>query len=282
MKLLGKIKDKVLSFFAILFLLSLVVFFVGVITDFKYTWLSAICFIMVLPAINMWIWQWAETKKSKKFANKILLISIAISLFVIVYILNMGNLGVIPAVLIFSLAAIYFGWIAWAFILTCDQWWQKLLVVLGICLVAIFVWFINDYAIKVKTDNLSDIVHMNIFEGLNPPITKKSFIKQNGLPENIDVDYEEDDDNRYKVETLEYLKNDGKFYVIFIDEDYSDGYIQYEPIDLSIASFLRGRSYIKEKPLKSYTIRIKDRDNKGLKIFVRKDNKIDSIIYYAD
>ncbi len=271
-----------MHFFASLFLLSLVGFFVGAITNFRYTWLSAICFIMILPAINMWIWQWAEDKKSKKFANKILVISIAISFSVIMYILNIGSLGVIPTILIFSFVAIYFGWIAWAFISSCDEWWQKSLVVLGICLLAIFVWFINDYTIKVETDNLSDIVYMNIFEGLNPPIAKKNFIKQNGLPENIDVDYEEDDDDRYKVETLEYLRNGGKFYVIFIDEDYSDGYIQYEPIDLSIASFLRGSSYIKEKPLKSYTIKIKDRNNKELKIIVRKDNQIEKIIYSAN
>lgn len=157
-----------------------------------------------------------------------------------------------------------------------------MLLVLGICILAVFVWFIKDYTIKIETDNLSDIVYMHIFKGLDPPIVKKSFIKRNGLPENIDVDYEEDDGNKYKIVTLEYLKNDGKFYVIFIDDNYNDGYIQYEPIDLSIASFLRDKSYVKEKPLKTYVIKIKSRNGKRLKIIVRKNNTIDSIRYYVE
>ena len=275
-------KDRILQFFASLFLLSFIGVIAGVITDFKYTWLSVISFLMILPAINMWIWQWAEAKKNKKLANKILVISIAISLFAIAYIIDRGSLGVIPTTFLFSLVILYFSWIAWGFISSCDEWWQRLLLVLGICILAVFVWFIKDYTIKIETDNLSDIVYMHIFKGLDPPIVKKSFIKRNGLPENIDVDYEEDDGNKYKIVTLEYLKNDGKFYVIFIDDNYNDGYIQYEPIDLSIASFLRDKSYVKEKPLKTYVIKIKSRNGKRLKIIVRKNNTIDSIRYYVE
>ncbi|OEU66778.1 MAG: hypothetical protein BA863_08590 [Desulfovibrio sp. S3730MH75] len=228
---------------------------------------------MILPAINMWIWQWAEAKKSKKLANKILVISIAVSLFAIAYIIDRGSLGVIPATLLFSCVILYY-------ISSCDEWWQKFLVVLGICVLTVFVWFIKDYTIKIETDNLSDIVYMHIFKGLDPPIVKKSFIKRNGLPENIDVDYKEDHGNN-KIVTLEYLRNDGKFYVVFINDNYNNGYIQYEPIDLSIASFLRDKFYVKEKPLKTYFIKIKSRNGKRLKIIVRKNNTIDSIRYYV-
>lgn len=63
-------KDRILQFFASLFLLSFIGVIAGVITDFKYTWLSVISFLMILPAINMWIWQWAEAKKTKNLQTK--------------------------------------------------------------------------------------------------------------------------------------------------------------------------------------------------------------------
>jgi len=99
--LLKKIKDKIITVYASLFLLSLVIYFTSSITKFKSPWLGAFCFIMILPAINMWIWQWAEEKKNRKFANKFLGVSIAVSFLIVIYIINIGSLGVIPIVLIF-------------------------------------------------------------------------------------------------------------------------------------------------------------------------------------
>ena len=125
MKQLNKTKGKLLSFIVALFLLSLAGFGIGAMTGFKYAWLNAISFIMILPAINMWTWQWIEDKKGVNTANRMLIISIAISLFMIKYIIDKGSLGMIPSIIGFSLAALYIGWIAWTFISACDEIWKK-------------------------------------------------------------------------------------------------------------------------------------------------------------
>lgn len=280
MQLSNEIKEKTLSFFVCLFLLSIVGFIIG--ANSKYKWLHILSFIIILPACNMWIWQLAEWKRGKNFANVTVTVSIAISFLAIAHIIDKGSLGIIPIILTFVFCIIYFGWIAVTFFLASETWWLKSIVVLGICVFAGFLWIVSSHSIKIETNNLDSIVYMDMFKDLNPPFAKKEFIKKYGTPENIDVEYEHEDNYKYKVVSLEYFRNQDKFYIIFIDDDYADGYIQYEPVDLTISDFLRNNSYIKEKPLKSYTIKIRDKSNKELKIIVKKDNLIDSILYYKD
>jgi len=279
---LGRIKEKSLNLLVALFFCGVLGLVVGLATDFKYTLLSIISFVIILPMCNIWIWQWIENKKGKRFANAIASVTILISIFMAIYVLSMGGMGKVPAILMWCLVASYLGWIFFTFFFGFEEWWQKLLVILAIPVIVFVCWFMKEDVVEIKANYLSDIVYMDVFENVIPPIIKQDIIKQKGVPFDIRVEHEYDDDNEYDVEVLEYLRDKGKIYIIFTDKDYEDGYIQYKPNNLDVSIFLKDDSYIKEKPRKSYTIEIKDMLNGELKVFVGRDNKVESILYYSD
>lgn len=279
---LAKIKEKSLKLLVALFLCGILGLMVGLATDFKYTLLSIISFVIILPMCNVWIWRWLEDKKDKRFASTVVAVTVLISIFAAVYVLSIGGMGKVSILLLFCYSALFFGWLFFSLFFGVEKWWQKLLVILAIPLIVFVWWFFKEDIVEIKINYLSDIAYMDVFENVIPPIIKQDIIKQKGVPFDIRVEHEYDDDNEYEVEILEYLRDKGKIYIIFTDKDYEDGYIQYKPNNLDVSIFLKDDSYIKEKPRKPYTIEVKDMFDRELKVFVERDNKVGSILYYSD
>jgi len=279
---LVRIKEKSLNLLVALFFCGVLGLAVGLTTDFKYELLNIISFVIILPMCNVWIWQWLEDKKDKRFANTVVTVTVLISIFAAVYVLSMGGMGKVPILLLFCCSALFFGWLFFSLFFGVEKRWQKLLVILAIPLTVFAWWSLKEDVVEIKVNYLSDIAYMDVFENVIPPIIKQDIIKQKGVPFDIRVEHEYDDDNEYEVEVLEYLRDGGKIYIIFIDKDYEDGYIQYKPNNLDASIFLKDDSYIKEKPRKPYTIEIKDIFDRELEVSVGRDNKIESILYYSD
>ena len=137
-----------------------------------------------------------------------------------------------------------------------------------------------DHRIKVKTDNLSNIVSMNIIGDIDLPVSKQGLVKQRGLPKSVDVRYR-GDGKKYKFETLSYDWAAGQMEVVFVNDNYADGIVRYKPTDLSVKVLLRDVSHVKQKPLKSYTISVVNTNGKTLLIRVQKNQKISSITYFG-
>jgi len=249
---------------------------------FSKDWISIVSFISFLPMINVWIWQWLENKKGKTFANKGIVLTVTISILSIIYVLYMGRLGKIPIVLTFLGVGLYFGWIAWSFIIAVDEWWKKTLIVFLFVVAFFVIMFFRKEVVKVECNRVSDIVYMDIFENLSPPIVKKGLTAKIGVPNDISVDYEKDDDYRYKIEVWEYARNIGGMNIIFIDDDYSDGYVEIYPTNLYTIEFFKDISILKKDPKKKYTIALEAGNNQKMGIDILKDNRIKYIIYSSE
>ncbi|NQT23545.1 MAG: hypothetical protein HQ579_08950, partial [Candidatus Omnitrophica bacterium] len=120
---------------------------------------------------------------------------------------------------------------------------------------------------------------------LTPPIVKKDLLKEKGTPDDIQVDYEEEEDgdggySRYKREVWKYKRDAGDVKVAFIDDDYDDGFIGISPVGLTLLDLLKDTSIIRNKSKRAYKIKLKAQDGKRITIHANKDNTIEYIHYY--
>ncbi len=254
---------------------------------FKIKWISVLSFISFLPMVNVWIWQWLEDKKNKIFATKVITITAIMSVCTIIYVLNMGGLGKIPIILALGMGSLFLSWTIHAFVSTSDIWWQKALVIIAIAGFIFWMLFIRAGITTLNCDRVSDIVYTDIFENLTPPIVKKDLLKEKGTPDDINVDYEEEDDGdggsyRYKVEVWEYVRDTGNIKIAFIDDDYNDGYINISPTDLYVIDLLKDASLIRNESKRAYKIVLKAENSERIEIRVNKDNTVRHIWYASE
>lgn len=236
--------------------------------------------------INELIWVWAANSlKNKSYINGLKVITILISILIVKYaVFAPGGLGVIPITLYGLFCFWCYGLVVREIYFGFEKRWQKCLIAASIIVsITGFVgacYIIRTHIISVDTDSISDVVRIDVFEGMNPPVAKKSILQQKGIPDNIDVEYDYDNEDEDKIDVLEYKRKDGSIHVTFINDEFERGEIYYYPKNMRISDILKDAVLEKKDPWKSYRIIINDSKSDTLEIKIRKNGDVVYMYFY--